>query len=190
MSCALPIFKQKTILLTLNRNCSTLLIALFGQWALAQSTGLPTGNAVLNQIQPIEVAKQVYFVQGLPEMGSAQNQNFISNAGFVITPKGVVVIDALGSPVLAEQLLQKIKTMTRQKVVAVIVTHYHADHIYGLQAFREAGAVIYANENGKVYLNSDAAQQRLISSRIDFAPWINQHTKLIAADHWVRIALN
>jgi len=184
--CASPIFKQKTILLTLNRNCSALLITLFCQWALAQSTVLPTGDALLNQIQPIEVAKQVYFVQGLPEMGNAKNQNFISNAGFVITPKGVVVIDALGSPVLARQLIQKIKTMTQQKVVAVIVTHYHADHIYGLQAFREVGAVIYANENGKVYLNSDAAQQRLISSRIDFAPWINQHTKLIAADHWVK----
>ncbi|MCE7527238.1 MBL fold metallo-hydrolase [Polynucleobacter sp. IMCC 30228] len=174
-------------MLTLSRNYGVLFLGLFCQLALAQGHRLiDVSDTVPNQIQPIEVAKQVYFVQGLPEMGSAKNQNFISNAGFVITPKGVVVIDALGSPILAEQLLQKIKLLTPQKVVAVIVTHYHADHIYGLQVFRNAGAVIYANENGKLYLTADAAQQRLISSRQDFAPWVNQNTKLIAADHWVK----
>ena len=84
-------------------------------------------------LKPIQVAPHTYFVRGLPEMGSSKNQNFISNAGFVITPKGVVVVDALGSPVLAKKLIAEIKKLTSQKVVAVIVTHYHADHIYGLQ---------------------------------------------------------
>jgi glyoxylase-like metal-dependent hydrolase (beta-lactamase superfamily II) len=174
-------------LLTLSRNVGALLFGLLCQSALAQGIELATvRDQTPNQIQPIEVANQVYFVQGLPEMGNAKNQNFISNAGFVITPKGVVVIDTLGSPILAEQLLQKIKALTPQKVVAVIVTHYHADHIYGLQVFRDAGAAIYANENGKLYLTSDAAQQRLISSRKEFAPWVNQNTRLIAADHWIK----
>ena len=72
------------------------------------------------QLRPIQVAPHTYFVQGFPEMGSSTNQNFISNAGFVVTPKGVVVVDALGSPILAKKLIQEIARITPQKVVAVI----------------------------------------------------------------------
>lgn len=136
-------------------------------------------------LRPIQVAPHTYFVQGLPEMGSSKNQNFISNAGFVITPKGVVVIDALGSPVLAKKLIAEIKKITSQKVVAVIVTHYHADHVYGLQEFKNIGAKIYAQGEGRNYLSSETAKQRLIASRIDFAPWVNASTKLIGSDVWI-----
>jgi glyoxylase-like metal-dependent hydrolase (beta-lactamase superfamily II) len=136
-------------------------------------------------LKPIQVAPHTYFVQGLPEMGNSQNQNFISNAGFVITPKGVVVVDALGSPVLAKKLIAEIKKLTSQKVVAVIVTHYHADHIYGLQEFRKIGAKIYAQNQGINYLASETAKQRLIASRVDFAPWVNASTKLTGADLWI-----
>lgn len=137
------------------------------------------------QLRPIQVAPHTYFVQGFPEMGSSTNQNFISNAGFVVTPKGVVVVDALGSPILAKKLIQEIARITPQKVVAVIVTHYHADHIYGLQEFKKIGAKIYAQGEGRNYLSSDTAKQRLIASRIDFAPWVNANTQLVAADVWI-----
>lgn len=148
----------------------------------AQSIFAATDSIVL---KPIQVAPNTYFVQGRPEMGNSENQNFISNAGFVITPKGVVVIDALGSPVLAKKLLQEIKKITPQKVVAVIITHYHADHVYGLQEFKKIGAKIYAQSQGIDYLSSETAKQRLIASRQDFAPWVNEDTKLIGADEWI-----
>jgi glyoxylase-like metal-dependent hydrolase (beta-lactamase superfamily II) len=136
-------------------------------------------------LKPIQVAPHTYFVQGFAEMGDSKNQNFISNAGFVITPKGVVVIDALGSPVLAKKLIAEIKKRTAQKIVALIVTHYHADHVYGLQEFKKVGATIYAQGEGRDYLSSETAKQRLITSRVDFAPWVNDSTKLTAADVWI-----
>ena len=137
------------------------------------------------QVKAIQVAPNTYFVQGVPEMGSKQNQNFISNAGFVVTPKGVVVIDALGSPVLAQKLIQEIRKVTKQKIVAVVLTHYHADHVYGLQEFKRLGATIYAQRDGLNYLASETAKQRLIASRIDFAPWVNENTRLVPADIWI-----
>jgi glyoxylase-like metal-dependent hydrolase (beta-lactamase superfamily II) len=137
------------------------------------------------QLKPIQVAPHTYFVQGFPEMGSSANQNFISNAGFVVTPAGVVVVDALGSPILAKKLIAEIKKVTDQKVVALIVSHYHADHVYGLQEFKKIGAKIYAQGEGRNYLSSETAKQRLIASRIDFAPWVNANTKLISADVWI-----
>ena len=136
-------------------------------------------------LKPVQVAPHTYFVQGFPEMGSSANQNFISNAGFVVTPGGVVVVDALGSPILAQKLIAEIKKITPQKVVAIIVSHYHADHVYGLQEFRKIGAKIYAQGEGRNYLSSETAKQRLIASRIDFAPWVNENTKLISADVWI-----
>jgi glyoxylase-like metal-dependent hydrolase (beta-lactamase superfamily II) len=131
-------------------------------------------------------------VQGFAEMGNSTNQNFISNAGFVVTPGGVVVVDALGSPTLAQKLIAEIKKVTNQKVVAVIVSHYHADHVYGLQEFKKIGAKIYAQGEGRNYLSSETAKQRLIASRVDFAPWVNANTQLISADVWIdqRLKLN
>jgi glyoxylase-like metal-dependent hydrolase (beta-lactamase superfamily II) len=137
------------------------------------------------QLEPIQVAPHTYFVQGFPELGSSANQNFISNSGFVVTPAGVVVVDALGSPILAQKLIAEIKKVTNQKVIAVIVSHYHADHIYGLQEFQKIGAKIYAQGEGRNYLSSETAKQRLIASRVDFAPWVNANTKLVSADVWV-----
>lgn len=131
------------------------------------------------------VADGVYFVQGEAALGSPANRNFISNAGFIVTSQGVVVIDALGSPALARELIAAIRGITPQPIRYVVVTHYHADHIYGLQVFKEAGASIIAQRGGQAYLNSDTAQLRLQASRSELAPWIDAATRLVPADRWL-----
>jgi glyoxylase-like metal-dependent hydrolase (beta-lactamase superfamily II) len=132
-----------------------------------------------------KVSPSAWFVQGESALGSSANQNFISNAGFVVTPAGVVVVDALGSPALARRLMAQIREITPMPVTHVIVTHYHADHMYGLQTFRDAGVKIIAQRAGLDYLNSETARQRLEVSRTDLAPWINADTRLVPADQWV-----
>jgi glyoxylase-like metal-dependent hydrolase (beta-lactamase superfamily II) len=132
-----------------------------------------------------QVSASTWYVEGLSALGTPANQNFISNAAFVITPAGVVVIDALGSPALAVRLLAEIKKVTPIPVTHVLVTHYHADHIYGLQTMKAAGAKILAHEAARVYLNSDTARLRLEASRQELAPWVNEETVLVAADEWI-----
>ena len=78
-----------------------------------------------------KVSDHVYYVEGEPGIAT-DNEGFISNAGFVITGDGVVVFDALGTPSLANTLVSKIRELTEQPIRKVIVSHYHADHIYGL----------------------------------------------------------
>jgi glyoxylase-like metal-dependent hydrolase (beta-lactamase superfamily II) len=131
------------------------------------------------------VSDTAWFVQGEAALGSSANRNFISNAGFVVTPQGVVVIDALGSPTLAEELIAAIRRVTAQPIRFVIVTHYHADHVYGLQVFKALGATIIAHRSGRDYLNSDTAKLRLAASREDLFPWIDEKTQLVAADRWL-----
>ena len=136
-------------------------------------------------LQARQVARDVWFVQGDAVLGSAANRNFVSNAGFVVTGDGVVVVDALGSPALAVALIAEIRRITNEAIRYVIVTHFHADHIYGLQAFKAAGATILAHPAAQEYLNSDAALRRLEASRLDLAPWIDAHTRLVPADRWL-----
>ncbi len=131
------------------------------------------------------VSAHARYVEGLSALGTSANQNFISNAGYVVTREGVVVIDALGSPALAGRLLAEITRQTGKPVTHVIVTHYHADHIYGLQAFKAAGARIIAHQAAREYLNSDTARLRLEASRIELAPWVNAQTRLVEADDWL-----
>jgi glyoxylase-like metal-dependent hydrolase (beta-lactamase superfamily II) len=137
------------------------------------------------EMRPVQVAPRSYFVQGQTALGSSANRNFISNAGFVVTGDSVVVIDALGSPALAEQLLREIRKLTPLPVSHVLVTHYHADHVYGLQTFRAAGARIVAQRRSLEYLGSDTARLRLEASRVDLFPWIDETTQLLAADRWL-----
>ena len=159
-----------------------LLASSVSTWAADKSTD-PLSSRPL--VQAHRVVPDVYYVQGLSEMGSSANQNFISNAGFIVTPKGVVVIDALGSPELARRMVGEIAKVTRQPIHTVIVTHYHADHIYGLQVFKDLGARIVAHAAARDYLTSDTAQLRLQVSRQDLWPWIDDTTRLVAADEWL-----
>ena len=145
-----------------------------------------TGQAQPAQtLTPIQLSPAVWYVQGLSALGSPANQNFISNAAFIVTTQGVVVIDALGSPALARQLVAAIRQVTPQPISHVIVTHYHADHIYGLQVFKALGAQILAHRAARSYLHSDTARLRLQASRQELAPWIDASTELVEADQWL-----
>ncbi len=136
-------------------------------------------------MQAQQVSPSAWYVQGVSELGSSANQNFISNAGFVITSTGVVLIDALGSPELARRLVAEIKKITPLPITHVLVTHYHADHIYGLQVFKDLGAKIYSHRAALLYLNSDSAQLRLQASRLELFPWVDEHTRLVMPDAWI-----
>ena len=157
--------------------------------AAAHDSNVPVSKAQqsadVSSMRLQKVAADVYFVQGESALGSTANRNFISNAGFVITNDSVVVIDALGSPALAEELVKQIRTVTRKPISHVLLTHYHADHIYGLQVFAALGAKIVANEQAREYINSETAHLRLEASRKDLAPWVNDSTRMVPASQWL-----
>ena len=136
-------------------------------------------------ITPEKVSAHGWFVQGEAGMASAANKGFMSNAGFVVTDDGVVVFDALGTPPLGRALIAAIRTITPAPIRRVIVSHYHADHVYGLVPLKEAGAEIWAYRKGEAYFSSGLADERLAQRRADLFPWVDETTRVLRPDLWL-----
>ncbi len=128
-----------------------------------------------------QVSEHVYYVQGMAGIAT-DNQGFISNAAVIVTQQGIVLVDALGTPPLGRLLLEKIRQVSDKPVIKVIVTHYHADHIYGLQVFKDLGAQIIAPAGFRDYLENPIARQRLQERKRSLAPWVDDNTRLVPPD--------
>jgi glyoxylase-like metal-dependent hydrolase (beta-lactamase superfamily II) len=136
-------------------------------------------------VVPIQVSPHCWYVRGFPGPPSLENQGFTANAGFVVTSDGVVVFDALGTPSLGEALLRTIRTITDQPIRRVVVSHYHSDHFYGLQAFKAQGAEVWAHASVRAYLESEAPRLRLQERRESLAPWVDDSARIVWPDVWV-----
>jgi len=131
-----------------------------------------------------QVSEHVYYVQGKAGIAT-DNAGFISNAVAIITDDGVILFDALGTPSLAYKFYQKLREVTDQPIRKLILSHYHADHIYGIQVFKDMGAEIVAPAGTEVYLGSDAAAGRLEERRFSLEPWVNEQTRLVSPDRYI-----
>ena len=83
-----------------------------------------------------------------------------TNSGFVVTDKGVVVIDTQGPAELAMLLREKIKETTDKPVTHVINTHYHGDHTFGNQYFAE-GLIIAHEKTRKALIEGDEGHRAM-----------------------------
>jgi glyoxylase-like metal-dependent hydrolase (beta-lactamase superfamily II) len=132
--------------------------------------------------------KPIYYSVGNPGVPGSANEGNTSNAGYVITDDGVLVFDALGTPSLGWALLSDIRKRTDKDVRFVVASHYHADHIYGLQAFKDhTAATIVAQDRSAEYRENEEtaderAAQRLDQRRGALFPWVNKDTRVVPPD--------
>ncbi len=138
------------------------------------------------EVRAVQVGPHSYYVPGLSGAASAANEGFMSNAGFVVTPAGVVVFDSLGTPSLAQAMLAEIRKLTQAPIKRVIVSHYHADHYYGLQVFKDEGAEIWAHERGRGSVHTEEAKLRFEQRKDILKPWVTDDLqRFLEADVWV-----
>jgi glyoxylase-like metal-dependent hydrolase (beta-lactamase superfamily II) len=171
----------------------TLLLILLLQAATLNAEEITTPYAAVDL--PFTLHKipdvPVYYVIGLSGVPDSVNAGHTSNAGFVVTDSGVVVFDALGTPALGYRLLQRVREVTDKPVVRIVISHYHADHIYGLQAFKEhAGAPpVWAQRLALDYVGGSTASQgedaerRLAQRREALFPWVSKDTYVVSPTH-------
>jgi cyclase len=78
-----------------------------------------------------------------------------SNAGFIVGPNGIVVVDTFETIDAAKELLAEIRKVSSLPVRYVVNTHYHLDHTGGNAVFAEAGATVVAHRNVRAWLRSE-----------------------------------
>src|SRR5215813_908679 len=96
------------------------------------------------------------------------------NAVLVVTDRGAVVFDAGGSPLMGESIVAKVRSLTGQPVTHVIVSHWHGDHMRGLQAIQAAfpQAQILAHPHTRDFIV--ATQGRWLKRRVSMVPNIRK----------------
>jgi len=96
------------------------------------------------------------------------------NSVFVVTDQGVVVFDAGGSPMMGEAIVAKIRSVTDKPVTHVIISHWHGDHIRGLQAIQAAfpQVQIFTHPHSRDFIV--ATQDRWLKRRVSMVPNIRK----------------
>jgi glyoxylase-like metal-dependent hydrolase (beta-lactamase superfamily II) len=138
------------------------------------------------RVEAVKLAPHSYYIPGLSGAASAENQGFMSNAGFVVTPGGVVIFDTLGTPSLAAVMLGEVRKVTTAPIKVVIVSHYHADHYYGLQVFKDAGAEVWAHEGARGVIGSETARERFEQRKDVLKPFVADGLqRFLEPDRWL-----
>ena len=106
------------------------------------------------------VAENIYVIHGPLGLPNPDNQGFMNNPGFVLTSKGIVIVDPGSSVQTGEMVLRVARSISDLPVAAVFNTHVHGDHWLGNQAVRAAypAAPIYGHPNMIELINAGEGQ--------------------------------
>ncbi|MGZ5842296.1 MAG: MBL fold metallo-hydrolase [Xanthobacteraceae bacterium] len=83
------------------------------------------------------------------------------NSGVIVGDDGVMVVDAQATPVMARQVIERVKKITDKPIKYVLLTHYHAVRVLGASAYRGAEILASAGtrsliaERGKADMDSE-----------------------------------
>src|SRR5438105_14704511 len=79
--------------------------------------------------------KQVTFTQ-LSDNAYAYTAEGDPNTGVIVGDDAVMVIDTQATPVMAEDVIRRIRTVTDKPIKYVVMSHYHAVRVLGASAYR------------------------------------------------------
>ena len=103
-------------------------------------------------------AKTVFIQKGIYAMVAGEGID--SNSTFIITSKGVIVVDTRPTPIEADKVMAEIRKHTDLPIIYTINTHFHGDHTFGNQVFDESVSII-AHKNVRKTLISKYGDQHL-----------------------------
>ena len=103
----------------------------------------------------IEISENLYLITNIPG----------GNVSFLVTRKGIVVVDAGSTPGNGQKIVSIIKSISNKPIKYLILTHFHGDHTNGIVSFPNDVKIIahknlarnyisYNNENISNYINN------------------------------------
>jgi glyoxylase-like metal-dependent hydrolase (beta-lactamase superfamily II) len=88
-----------------------------------------------------------------------------SNAVFLVTDDGVLLIDTRTHPRVGQDLLERIRKVTDKPIKWVVNSHFHGDHHFGNAPFKAAGATFVAQKETARIMQQ--VQPKEMARRID-----------------------
>jgi cyclase len=116
-------------------------------------------------IKTVEVWKNLYTIINADGVDS--------NTTFLVTRDGVVVVDTQVTASTAEKVLTEIRKKTDLPILYTINTHYHGDHTFGNQIFKNSGAII-AHKNVRSSLLGNSGRDHLDSFKSRNIPGLDK----------------
>jgi len=133
-----------------------------------------------------QVSKNGWVMHGPRELPNPENKGFMNNPGIIKTSAGLVIIDPGSTVQVGEHVLNKIKLVSDQPVVAIFNTHVHGDHWLANQAIKAAypNVKIYGHQNMLEEIADGAGDNwvELMDSMTDGA---SKGTKVVGPDNAV-----
>jgi glyoxylase-like metal-dependent hydrolase (beta-lactamase superfamily II) len=102
-------------------------------------------DTVAGGMVAVRVAPEVYAVLGATGEPSLANSGRVGNSGFIVGPRGTVVVDTGLSYTQGRELLAAVAKVTQQPVRLVIITHGVQEYLFGSRAFAERHIPILAH---------------------------------------------
>ena len=99
---------------------------------------------VVPDTEPEQIAERVFVI---PD----QRIDLVPNVGFVVGDDATLVVDTGMGVANAARVLEKARGLTGDRLLLLTLTHFHPEHGFGAQVFRDAATIVY-NESQRAEL--------------------------------------
>jgi len=123
--------------------------------------GLPAMADLDYSLKPRQIAEDTWLLEGSTDNFGKDNGGNIVNTAFIVTERGVVVIDTGPSKRYGEAMRRAIAATTDKPVIEVLLTHHHPDHVLGNQAFTDVPIGALAGTTELLQRQGDAMAENM-----------------------------
>ena len=125
------------------------------------SVSLPAMADLEYSLKPRQIAEDTWLLEGSTDNFAKANGGNIVNTAFIVTERGVVVIDTGPSKRYGEAMRKTIAAITDKPVIQVFLTHHHPDHVLGNQAFADVPIGALAGTTELLHQQGDAMAENM-----------------------------
>src|SRR5690348_15324998 len=78
------------------------------------------------------------------------------NSGVIVGDDAVLIVDARATPVMAQELVARVREVTKKPIRHLLLTHYHAVRVLGASGYEERVNVIASDATQKLIVERGA----------------------------------
>ena len=111
------------------------------------------------------------------------------NSGLIVGDDCCMVIDATATPVMARELIARIRTVTDKPIRYLLLSHYHAVRVLGASAYRAEGCTAVIASRGTLELIRERGEADM-KSEIERFPRLFQAVESVPGLTWPDITFD